>query len=530
MKFNHLNVPTHWQNYWTRYPEGHTILEALLSWVKQVDDMVDSHNQNQTIIERFGERLDDFIKQFSTDMQQTIVSILSEWQTSGFLEVIIAEALQTEFDGYKTLNEADKLTIRQDISNLLTDFGTLSESQDTDRSNFELFKSAQEQTNSDQLDKNSNFLKRFDNITVDITQPPYNVPTDPTIDATDALQNAFDNVPIRSKVLLPKGTYTITKPIVISRDLTIEGSGAGENGGTLIDVKFSVQYSDNYAFIMKSTAKNGRLRNIYIRNSSVDISGVFGIGNTENEPALTHYEFYNIWSVGFTAGFNFYNIYLSTFKACYAVNGYYGFRFVGHSTSLVFEKCYANKNTDNWYIVNIIYSTFISCASDAASRYGYFVSGVDAVSFIACGAEGCSRTGIYLDGTNAVTIQSFFAVGCGASTALGVGASGHVEPTNKGTVINGFYENNIAPTSPRTSSLVVTSADNTSLVSGAVVTKGVYTTPNVTLNGQRRNNIKPATGTHQVGDFVFNTGVDNTVLGWKCVTAGTPGVWVVVNV
>lgn len=382
-----------------------------------------------------------------------------------------------------------------------------------------------ENDNNNQNSINQNTIKRFENITIDITQEPYNVPTDGVTDVTDYLQNALDTVPIRSRVLLPKGVYTITKPLIISRELTIEGTGSGENGGTLIDVKFETMYAENYAIVMKVSAKNGRLKNIYLRNSTTDFAGLFGIGVPPTEPALTHYEFDNIWSVGFTAGFHFNNIYLSTFRACYAVGGYYGFKFNGHSTSLIFEKCYANKNTDNWYIENIIYSTFLSCASDDAERYGYFINNVDSVSFISCGVEGGKRSGFYMTDSNSVTIESFFAAFCGQNIAAGIGASAHIDATNKGIVINGFFEYKLDDTSTRESSIVFTSGDSSSSLTGAVVTKGIYTTPNIIVDGQKRSNILPVNGTFKRGDFVYNVGVNDNLLGWKCITGGTPGTW-----
>lgn len=90
MKFNHLNVPDSYRHYWTRYPEGYTILEALLSWVKQVDDMTDNVN-------KWNEYLEDFVNTFDKDLQNKVKDILSEWQQSGFLEVVVSEALETQY-------------------------------------------------------------------------------------------------------------------------------------------------------------------------------------------------------------------------------------------------------------------------------------------------------------------------------------------------------------------------------------------------------------------------------------------------
>jgi hypothetical protein len=97
-RFKHLNVPGHWQQYWTKYPEGYTILEALINWVGQVDDMVDNQNQLNQTVENYGNRLDQFIEQFDDNLHEEVVEVLSEWQQTGFLDVVINEALQTQID------------------------------------------------------------------------------------------------------------------------------------------------------------------------------------------------------------------------------------------------------------------------------------------------------------------------------------------------------------------------------------------------------------------------------------------------
>lgn len=97
MKFNHLNVPTHWRNYWTRYPEGHTILEALISWVSQVDDMVDNQNTLNENVEQFRNEIDDFIGRFDERLQDEVTRTLKDWQQSGFLDVVINESLNTKY-------------------------------------------------------------------------------------------------------------------------------------------------------------------------------------------------------------------------------------------------------------------------------------------------------------------------------------------------------------------------------------------------------------------------------------------------
>lgn len=131
MKFNHLNVPDHWRHYWSRYPEGYTILEALISWVNQVDDMVDNQNKLNADVERyrneidanveqFRNEIDAFIDRFDERLQAEVSVTLEDWQSSGFLDVIITEAMQWQLDEYITQNEQDKLAITTELGGKLT--------------------------------------------------------------------------------------------------------------------------------------------------------------------------------------------------------------------------------------------------------------------------------------------------------------------------------------------------------------------------------------------------------------------------
>jgi hypothetical protein len=116
-----LNVPDQWNQYFTKYPQGYTILEALLNWVQQVGDMVDDHNTMDDTIITYGNRLDDFIAQFDTNLHSEVTSTLSEWQTSGFLEIVIDSNLQTKID-----NVSAQSTIQSTrIDNLVANAGNV---------------------------------------------------------------------------------------------------------------------------------------------------------------------------------------------------------------------------------------------------------------------------------------------------------------------------------------------------------------------------------------------------------------------
>lgn len=83
-QFKHLRVPDHWQQYWTRYPEGYTILEALINWVSQVDKMVDNINDWNVF-------LDDFIERFDKRLAPEVISTLYKMVDDGTMATIINE-------------------------------------------------------------------------------------------------------------------------------------------------------------------------------------------------------------------------------------------------------------------------------------------------------------------------------------------------------------------------------------------------------------------------------------------------------
>lgn len=91
MKFKPLNIPDSWKHYWTKYPEGYTVMESLMDWVSQVNEMSVNLNDMDDIIK-------DFIKNFDSDLEGTLTNILNDMQADGRLEVIISNALQTQMD------------------------------------------------------------------------------------------------------------------------------------------------------------------------------------------------------------------------------------------------------------------------------------------------------------------------------------------------------------------------------------------------------------------------------------------------
>lgn len=123
-RYKHLNVPDSWERYFTKYPQGMSILESLFEWVSQVDSMVDNQNKLSANVEQFRIEIDEFVGRFDERLQDEVTQTLNDWQNSGFLDVVISEALQWELDNYIATNEQDKLSITaqlQQTENNLSD-------------------------------------------------------------------------------------------------------------------------------------------------------------------------------------------------------------------------------------------------------------------------------------------------------------------------------------------------------------------------------------------------------------------------
>lgn len=107
-KFKPLDIPPQWRDYWTAYPHGYTIFEALCSWLTTVNEGVD-------IINEWEEKQAEFIGSFDTNLQGTVRSVLQQWKDDGILEIILSEGLESRLDTVE-----DELPI---ITNQVTDLG-----------------------------------------------------------------------------------------------------------------------------------------------------------------------------------------------------------------------------------------------------------------------------------------------------------------------------------------------------------------------------------------------------------------------
>jgi hypothetical protein len=187
--FDHLNIPNQWKHEWTKYPEGYTILEALISWVNQVNIMVDNQNDLSRKVTTFRTELDNFINQFDDDLTQTVESTLSEWQQSGYLDVVINAALQTQIDDLEAQHT-------QDITDVNTQLA---------------------QTETNLMSRGLNFAAPFG---TSLTAPARDGVTDDTQALVDAIDYCVEN---KVPLIIPKYDYVISLIQLVNIDgLTIE--------------------------------------------------------------------------------------------------------------------------------------------------------------------------------------------------------------------------------------------------------------------------------------------------------------------
>ena len=85
-KFKRLLVPEGYRHYWSKYPEGYTILEALLNWVESVNQLTDNVND-------WNIYLDGFVETFDEELTSTVREMLNEMKTDGRLAEIINEEI-----------------------------------------------------------------------------------------------------------------------------------------------------------------------------------------------------------------------------------------------------------------------------------------------------------------------------------------------------------------------------------------------------------------------------------------------------
>ena len=117
MKFNLVNPPYTLEEYWTKYPEGYTIYEALLDWLKHVNDLTDNVNDWNVFLQ-------GFIDTFDSKLKDEVIQLVQTWIDNGYIEVVISEAIQFRMAEVETLLDT---TIQRLPTKNILDFGALSD-------------------------------------------------------------------------------------------------------------------------------------------------------------------------------------------------------------------------------------------------------------------------------------------------------------------------------------------------------------------------------------------------------------------
>lgn len=107
-EFEHLNAPYSFKRFYSTYPEGYSIYEALLDWVNQVNEMTTVLNLTLSEWENFKLWVNSELKTYSDEK-------LIEWLNDGTLETLINQIL---FD-----TKADKTTT-DNLQNQLNEIET----------------------------------------------------------------------------------------------------------------------------------------------------------------------------------------------------------------------------------------------------------------------------------------------------------------------------------------------------------------------------------------------------------------------
>ena len=87
-------------------------LRSIIKWCqgnfKTVDLLIDFINELSNWLKQFENN-------FDTKLEDSVTTVLSEWQASGQLDVVISEALQWELDDFKSTTEQNFFSVNQQL-------------------------------------------------------------------------------------------------------------------------------------------------------------------------------------------------------------------------------------------------------------------------------------------------------------------------------------------------------------------------------------------------------------------------------
>lgn len=284
---------------------------------------------------------------------------------------------------------------------------------------------------------------------------------DGVTDDTAAIQAAIDAADTNTDtvtggvIYFPRGRYMVSATINVKTNhidglasITLVGEGihntviqamSGFTGSYLIDI-------DGQTYC--------GLEGLHLLGG---LSVPFNVANGLRISNSSQHKLVRVFAQNFTNScFLFEDNFMLTMSACRAKGGQIGFNFTGFHTSLAVSNCYSAGNTLNGFrIVDAVYSSFISCASDFGGQFGYYISNVGSVEFVGCGAESCGKAAFYfeasaaadatylIDGTRC-TLTQCFATDCN-KLLTGEGSIYSVQQDTSviDVLVDRFYEFNV---------------------------------------------------------------------------------------
>lgn len=220
-------------------------------------------------------------------------------------------------------------------------------------------------------------------------------------DSSSAIQAAIDSLATNNDtvtggyIFVPAGRYRVGKTISMRgihpdklSSLMLVGEGLhntvlealpGFVGATIVDIDLQ-----HYCGLQDIHLLGGMGSDVYVAHGLKITGG-------------SHHTLIRVFCQNATSSaFLFKDNFMLTMQGCRAKGGDYGFNFEGFHTSLSVDNCYAVTNRNaGWYIRDVCYSTFKSCASDFGIL-GYDIGNVSSVAFIGCGAESTQRSAFRL--------------------------------------------------------------------------------------------------------------------------------------
>lgn len=244
-----------------------------------------------------------------------------------------------------------------------------------------------------------------------VTPQMFGAVGDGTHDDTTAIQAAIDT---EKRVILPKGVYAISSPLVISMQGTvIEGEeNIGWSNGTKAIIRVKSGVSSLSAFIkLDDDSKNFMLKNVLLTGDSNCIPEYGIVWN--NDGWVTDMRLENVFITYCSCAIYLKGVFKSVFTNVRAQNCVeYGFRLTGKTsvtgTTITMINCYADNCNRSFTFDMISYSSLINCASDNCTNYDYSAVKCSGISYINCGCEQSKGNPFYFTGSSyGITIIGF---------------------------------------------------------------------------------------------------------------------------